>query len=199
MVYGISGVGCVWCESAARWRVRDVGEFSVKSHGEMRRLWGQHLGYIWREPQKSTAKKPRLEHSYDDYVMSSPKPVSNSTIRINYPPSLKIQNPQNQPLQLEEQMVLLITEERQAYQDHSRLSESKANVARWCARQSYAIAQPYRRPTCDMRINHAGVLLAWGWSPQFSYNIGGRNTRKAITSIVARTQAPNACSRRPRP
>ena len=92
--------------------------------------------------------------------MSSLKPISNLTIRINYPPSLKIQTPQNQPLQPDEQMLLLITEEWQAYQDHSRLLESKASVAQWCTRQPYAIAQPYRKPMCDMRINHAGVLLA---------------------------------------
>ena len=62
-------------------------------------------------------------------VLASSRAISNSTIRINYPPSLKIQTPQNQPLQPDEQMLLLITEEWQAYQDHSRLLESKANVA----------------------------------------------------------------------
>ena len=43
-------------------------------------------------------------------VLASPRAISNSTIRINYSTSLKIQNPQNQPLQPDEQMVLLITE-----------------------------------------------------------------------------------------
>ena len=130
----------------------------MKSHGEMLRLWDGILSISDGNPRKV------LQRNQDwsiitMTVLASSRAISNSTIRINYSPSLKIQNPQNQPLQPDEQMVLLITEKWQAYQDHSGLLESKANVARWCARQPYAIAQPYRR----QRVTCKSTTLAFSW------------------------------------